>query len=41
MGFVNTPQIYTILMDAIYRLTKVAKIAPITYDYWCWEDKHL
>jgi len=40
MGFVNTPQLYNILMDAIYKLTKLAKIVPIKYDYWCWEDKH-
>ncbi len=40
MAFVNTPQMYTILMDSIYKLTKLAKISPIVYDYWCWEDKH-
>jgi len=40
MGFINTPQLYSILMDSIYKLSKLSKISPIVYDYWCWEDKH-
>jgi len=40
MGFINTPQIYRIIMDAVYKLCKDAKIPPIIYDYWSWEDKH-
>ena len=40
MGFINTPQLYSILMDSVYELSKLAAISPIVYDYWCWEDKH-
>jgi len=41
MGFINTPQLYRIIMDSVYKLCNEAKIDPIIYDYWCWEDKHL
>ena len=40
MGFINTQQLYIILMDAVYKLCKLSKISPIVYDYWCWNDKH-
>jgi len=40
MGFINTPQIYRIIMDSVYNLCEKIKIPPIIYDYWCWEDKH-
>jgi len=40
MGFINTQQIYRIIMDAVYDLCLKANIPPIVYDYWCWEDKH-
>ena len=40
MGFINTPQIYQIMMDSVYNLCEKTKIPPIVYDYWCWEDKH-
>ncbi len=40
MGFINTPQLYRIIMDSVYKLCNEAKIDPIIYDYWCWEDKH-
>ena len=41
MGFVNTPQLYSILMDSIYKLSKLSKVDPVVYDYWAWEDKHV
>jgi hypothetical protein len=40
MGFINTPQLYRIIMDSVYKLCNEAQIDPIIYDYWCWEDKH-
>jgi hypothetical protein len=40
MSFVNTPQLYRILMDSIYRICELSEINPILYDYWAWEDKH-
>ena len=40
MGFINTKQIYRIIMDAVYGLCQKANIPPIVYDFWCWEDKH-
>jgi hypothetical protein len=40
MGFINTPQLYVIIMDAVSRLCKLSKVSPIVYDYWCWNDKH-
>ncbi len=41
MGFINTQQIYRIIMDAVYDLCLIANISPIIYDFWCWEDKHI
>lgn len=41
MGFINTPQLYSILMDSVYSLCKLSKINPIVFDYWAWEDKHI
>lgn len=38
MGFINTPQLYKIIMDSVYKLCKETQISPIIYDYWCWED---
>ena len=40
MGFINTPQLYSILMDSIYKLCELANVHPVVYDYWAWEDKH-
>lgn len=41
MGFINTPQLYSLLMDSVYKLCSLSQIDPIVYDYWAWEDKHL
>ena len=41
MGFINTPQLYSLLMDSIYELCRLSSIQPIVYDYWAWEDKHV
>jgi len=40
MGFINTPQLYRVVMDCIYKLAEMSNINPIVYDYWCWEEKH-
>ena len=40
MGIINTPQLYKVIMDCIYKLTELSNIHPIAYDYWCWEEKH-
>ena len=40
MSFINTQQLYSIIMEAIFKLCKLSKISPIVYDYWCWDDKH-
>ena len=40
MGFVNTPQLYMILSNAILKLSNLSKITPIVYDYWSWDEKH-
>lgn len=40
MGYINTPELYFIIQKAIFSLCRQAKIDPIKYDYWCWDDKH-
>jgi hypothetical protein len=40
MKFINTPQLYRIIMDSVYRLCDFVDIDPLVYDYWCWNEKH-
>ena len=41
MQFVNTKELYEILLKAIRKLLSDSQdIHPIIYDYWSWNDKH-
>lgn len=40
MKYVNTKELYEILLKAIRKLSNISKIDPIVFDYWCWNDKH-
>jgi hypothetical protein len=40
MNYIMFPEQYKILQIAISNLSKKAKINPIIYEYWCWNDKH-
>jgi hypothetical protein len=40
MKFINTPELYWIIQNALFRLCNKAEISPILYDYWCWNEKH-
>lgn len=40
MKFIITPDLYWIIQNAVFKLCNEAKIYPIYYDYWCWDEKH-
>lgn len=40
MKYISTPELYWIAQNAVFKLCKEAKINPILYDYWCWNEKH-
>jgi len=40
MKYVTTPQLYSVITNAVFRLSEVANMYPIVYDYWSWNDKH-
>lgn len=40
MKFITNPEIYWIIQNSVFKLCKNARIPPIFYDYWCWNEKH-
>jgi hypothetical protein len=40
MKFVNTKELYVILLKTIRNLSRSSGIDPIIYEYWSWNDKH-
>ncbi len=40
MSYINSPDLYRIIQNAVFELCKKASIVPILYDYWCWNEKH-
>jgi len=40
MNFINTKELYNIILDSVRNICSQSEIPPIIYDYWCWDDKH-
>ena len=40
MKYISTPELYWITQNAVFNLCGKARINPILYDYWCWNEKH-
>src|SRR3989344_1086815 len=40
MKYISTPELYLIIQNAVFKLCEKARINPILYDYWCWNEKH-
>ena len=40
MQFITNPELYLIIKNAVFNLSRQANIYPIIYDYWSWNRTH-
>lgn len=40
MAYITNKELYVIFTNSLFNLCKKAKIKPIIYDYWAWNNTH-
>lgn len=40
MKFIINPELYSTMQRAVKKLCDKSSIYPISYEYWCWDEKH-